>query len=417
MKRALLIAFHYPPFGYSSGIQRSLKFSEYLPDFGWTPVVLSAHPRAYKITRGDQLNEIPSGVVVKRAFALDTARHLSVAGRYLDIAALPDRWVTWCLGGVVSGLRLIKKHHPSVIWSTYPIASAHLIGLVLHRLTGIPWVADFRDCMTEEDYPSDRRQRRVYRWIEEATIKHSQRAVFTAPGAIAMYRERYPAITKTRWKLIPNGYDEKKFVRVEQKVSVARTKRAADRPVVLLHSGLLYPSERDPRAFFSALARLKETGQINAAMLNVRLRATGHDDYHQEMIRNKNIDDIVSLEPPVPYEQALEEMLSVDGLLIFQAENCNQQIPAKIYEYLRARRPIIALTDSRGDTAKLLRHLGIDSIFPLADENKIAHGFYAFLQQVIEKKAPIVSEENIQMYSRYAATEQLAAAFGSVASA
>ena len=82
MKRVLLIAFHFPPVQGSSGVQRTLRFARYLPDFGWEPIVLTAHPRAYAETSDDQLKDIPPGVRVIRAPAWDSSRHLSIAGRY-----------------------------------------------------------------------------------------------------------------------------------------------------------------------------------------------------------------------------------------------------------------------------------------------------------------------------------------------
>lgn len=415
MKTVLLIAFHYPPFGISSGIQRSLKFSEYLPDFGWKPIVLTANPRAYKVTRGDQLDEIPEGISVKRAFALDTARHLSIMGRYLKFMALPDRWVTWTLGGIFTGLKTIHQDNPSVIWSTYPIATAHLIALILHRLSGVPWVADFRDSMTEDNYPTDIGQRNTFRWIERQTVKHSQSNVFTTAGAVSMYRARYRQVPLSHWKLIPNGYDEKKFAKVEVNLRNSGKKKSHSKiPIVLLHSGLLYPLERDPRAFFAALANLKKRAMISAHDLSVVLRATGHDEYLQKLIAANGINDIVALKPALPYEAALKEMLLADGLLLFQATNCNHQIPAKIYEYLRAQRPILGLTDPQGDTASLLLQLGIDTILPLDDQNKISAGLFSFIQQVIDKKAPLAKGKDIRCYSRYAATNQLASVFNSL---
>jgi hypothetical protein len=83
VKRVLMIAFHYPPLRGSSGIQRTLKFSQYLPDSDWHPVVLSAHPRAYPNTGNDQMGEISTTVrarrEVHRAFASDTSTYLSPA--------------------------------------------------------------------------------------------------------------------------------------------------------------------------------------------------------------------------------------------------------------------------------------------------------------------------------------------------
>src|SRR5207245_1090808 len=127
----------YPPLRGSSGIQRTLQFSRYLPEQGWHPLILTASLKAYAQVGNELLGEIPPHVPVKRAFALDTARHFTFRGSYLRWMALPDRWVSWWLGGVSAGLRLVQRHRPALMWSTYPIATAHLIGLTLHRLTGI----------------------------------------------------------------------------------------------------------------------------------------------------------------------------------------------------------------------------------------------------------------------------------------
>ncbi|TQE98065.1 MAG: glycosyltransferase family 4 protein [Spiribacter salinus] len=83
----------------------------------------------------------------------------------------------WALRALPVGVRVIRGERPAVIWSTYPIATAHLIGYLLHRLTGLPWIADFRDSMTEPDYPDDPAQWRAYRRIERPQVPH-----FSGPG-------------------------------------------------------------------------------------------------------------------------------------------------------------------------------------------------------------------------------------------
>jgi hypothetical protein len=104
MKRVLMIAYHFPPLAGSSGIQRTLRFAQQLPDFGWEPIVLTAHPRAYERVSDDLLREVPINLVVHRAFALDTARHLSIARRYPGFLARPDRWMSWRWGAVAAGM-------------------------------------------------------------------------------------------------------------------------------------------------------------------------------------------------------------------------------------------------------------------------------------------------------------------------
>lgn len=410
VNRVLMIAFHFPPLRGSSGIQRTLKFAQYLPRFGWKPVVLSAHPRAFVNAGDDQLRDIPADVPVYRAFALDTSRHLSIRGRYPGLFALPDRWVTWCLGAIPMGLRLVRRYRPSVIWSTYPIASAHLIGLFLHRLTGLPWIADLRDPMTDEGYPSHPLTRKAYSWIERQTLIHCSLAVCTTPGAINTYRKRFPGIPLERYVLIENGYDEENFAQAGASVAVQRSG-----PFLLVHSGVIYPSERDPGPLFAALAKLKDDGALASDNFTLLLRATGHDDYLAEMISQAGIGDLVQLAPHAPYREALAEMLSADGLLVLQASNCNHQIPAKLYEYLRARRPVLALTDRFGDTAVTLRGAGIDTIAPLDDSETIARAILHFLQLARAGKAPVAAPAVIAANSRQARTAQLAEVLNRIA--
>ncbi|WP_431475824.1 hypothetical protein [Massilia eburnea] len=116
----------------------------------------------------------------------------------------------------------------------------------------------------------------------------------------------------------------------------------------------------------------------------------------------------------MPYQAALAEMLTVDGLLLLQASNCNHQIPAKLYEYLRARRPIMALTDAAGDTATTLRAAGVDTIAPLDDSAGIKQGLLHFLQLARAGRAPLPTPAAVAAASRQARTAELARLFDSV---
>lgn len=404
-RRVLMIAYHFPPVQGSSGVQRTLKFSQYLPEFGWDPIVLTVHPRAYERVSDDQMGDIGDTCVVKRAFALDTARHLAVAGRYPRALALPDRWLSWTLPAVASGLSLIRKYRPQAIWSTYPIATAHRIGYRLARTSRKPWVADFRDSMTEKTFPSDPTKWKAYRSIERNTIVHCTKAVFTAPGARKMYEQRYPEIDAGKFSVIQNGYDETNFADVE--VVPLQGEPAADekRPITLVHSGLLYPSERDPTCFFRALRRSIDSGSFAERDVRIVLRASGYEAHYRRQLEEFSLQNVVELAAPLPYSEALSEMLSADGLLLFQASNCNHQIPAKVYEYLRAQRPILAFTDPDGDTASVLKAAGVVSTAPLDDAEQIEALLIRFVR---DGNASVASEKSVLESSRYARTRELA---------
>lgn len=408
VKRVLMVAFHYPPVKGSSGVHRTLKFSQYLPELGWEPIILTVNPRAYEGVSAEQMHEIPASLKVHRTFALDTRKHLGVAGIYPKRLALPDRWVSWALSAIPTGLRLIKKYQPEVIWSTYPIATSLLIGLALQRKSRLPWVADFRDTMVDEDYPPEGLTRRAYQWVEKNTLARCTKAVFTSPSAIDYIRSKYPAVTEAQCTLIPNGYDEENFANLPPRVPSSREQQ------VLVHSGTLYPSERDPRAFFAALAALLRDGKLTATHLKIVLRATGHDEYLAKLIAEYGIGSLVFLAPPIPYAQALSEMIDADGLILMQAANCNRQIPAKLYEYLRAGRPIFALTDPAGDTAKELLNAGIQSIARIGEQADILVKFMRFFEHIRENNTTAMSAEMIQNYSRHARTKLLAGLLDSI---
>lgn len=404
MKRILMIAYHFPPLQGSSGIQRTLKFSKYLPEFGWQPIILTVHPRAYSNINHGQIDENES--VVYRAFALDAARHLSLMERYPRILALPDRWSSWLIGAIPTGIYLLKKYKPDAIWSTYPIATAHLIGLCLSRLTNIPWIADFRDPMVEPDYPlAESLVWHTYQWIEKKAITHSKHVVLTTPSAMKNYELRFPEISAKKFSFIENGFDEEIFSKVEKDVSRSAN---PNNQFMLLHSGIIYSSERNPIQFFEALSLLLQQKLIEGNTFKVVLRATYNDNYIQDLIHQYRLESIVFLAPSIPYQDALSEMLAADGLLIIQAENCNSQIPAKLYEYLRARRPILALTDINGDTAKKLLSLGINTIAQLDSKEDIAQKLLEFIRSAKKISTQTASMDKIMNNSRRAKTEELA---------
>ncbi len=444
MRRVLMVTFQFPPMAGSSGVQRALRFAQQLPALGWSPSVLTAHPRVHPHTGDDLLDEVPPELPVRRAFALDAARHLSIGGRYPGFLARPDRWHSWLLGAVPAGLRLIRQTRPDVIWSTYPIPTAHLVGYWLSRLSGLPWVADFRDPMAHDGYPADPVLWRSFAAVERKVFARAARCTFTTPGAARLYAQRYP-VAADRLRVIENGYSEAAFQQAERVVrseienagatassassssssssasasASASTATAATAamsgttatvagPRVLLHSGVVYPDWRSPARLFEALAAAKAAGRVDAARLRLRLRATAHDDFVLALARRLDVADLVEVAPPLPYADALAEMLRADALLLLQSKDCNDQIPAKAYEYLRARRPVLTLADPAGDTAQLMRRAGLPQIAALEDGPGVAAALDRFLDDLFHGRAALPAAHAIAAASRESRTGELA---------
>ncbi len=415
MKRVLMVAFQFPPFAGSSGVQRTLRFVQHLPALGWEPIILTASPFAYEACSVDLLDQVPRSAHVARAFALDSARHLALAGRYPGFLARPDRWMSWRIDAVRVGRKLIKHMRPAAIWSTYPIATAHGIASRLGRAGRLPWIADFRDPMAQEGYPADPATWRSYKSIEHDALHSAAASVFCTPGAARMYAERYPDVPGDAITVIENGYDEDSF----DGIDAARDCATALNPgrLTLVHSGVVYPSERDPTQLFAALAQLKRDAGAVVAKLVILFRASGNDRMLRELGQRFGVSELVQLEGPLPYRQALLEMMRADGLLLLQASNCNAQIPAKLYEYLRSGRPILGLTDPSGDTALTLRAAGIATIAPLDSAPAIGSALMDFVAAIERGDAQFAQSAAVHASTRAARARQLAALLTRVTSA
>lgn len=417
MKRVLMVSFQFPPMAGTSGVQRALRFAQQLPSLGWSPAMLTAHPRVHEQLGQDLMAEIPADMPVRRAFALDAARHLAVARRYPGFLARPDRWHSWLLGAVPAGLRMIRELRPDAIWSTYPIPTAHLIGYWLSRLSGLPWVADFRDPMAHAGYPSDPVLWRSFAAVERKVFAQAARFTFTTPGAARLYADRFPAAAD-RIRVIENGYSEAAFQQAEAAERATRTDHGSPtgddatsgktRPLVLLHSGVVYPDWRSPVRLFEALAAAKSQGRVDANRLRLRLRATAHDEFVRALAIRHGVEDLVEIAPPLPYAQALAEMLRADGLLLLQSGDCNDQIPAKAYEYLRARRPVLTLADPAGDTAQLMRRAGLPHQAALEDGPGVADVLSRFLDDLLNGRAPLPAPAAVTAAARESRAGELA---------
>ena len=401
-----MIAFHFPPQSGSSGAQRTLGFTRYLRDFGWEPAVLTVDPRAYESV--DERAIAPDGIRVHRTFAFDAARHFAIRDRYPSFLARPDRWTSWRWSAIIAGVTLVRRWQPHVLWSTYPIATAHVIGHSIARITGMPWVADFRDPMAQEGYPADPRTWKSFKRIESTSVAIAARSVFTAPGAANLYCERYPAHAD-RIMVIENGFDEESFA------GLADASPYTAAPAILLHSGIVYPSERDPTQMFAALRALVDAGDLREGDLRLRFRAPVHGAMIESIARTFDVSQFVEVAPPLPYREALREMLSVNALLVLQASNCNQQIPAKLYEYLRTGRPIVGLADPQGDTGQALRRAGVNYIAALETREAIVATLRDFLRDLRTGIARGPASDAIHGASRRERTQALATVFEEVA--
>ena len=390
-----MIAFHYPPIAGSSGFLRTACFARYLRKDAWEPIVLTASTRAYpslEMSNSDLVQDIE----VHRAFALDAKRHLSWRGRYLRITAMPDQWTSWAIPAILRGLSLAKKKKPSVIWSTFPIPTALFVGYYVSRISGIPWVVDIRDVILDDDFPEIAVQRWAYSRLERRVVQHASAIVVATENAASIYTDRFPQL-HNKVHIIRNGFDEEVINKVERSVQKNTTKNSKIR---LVHSGLLSPTDRNPVPFFDALARLRDGNALVSTRLKIDFRATGNDDRYAAEIEKRGLTDMVSLLPPVSYVEALKEMITSDGLLLFQGPTCNHAVPAKVYEYLRCGPPVFVAANPKGETATMLSELGCDFIADIDSVSALVEQLSRFVHAIDAGNAFTPARKDIMRFSR-----------------
>lgn len=404
-QKVLMVAFHYPPQCVGSGVQRTVNFVRHLPEFGWQPTVLSAQESAYEVSCDDFLPEEKVDERVVRAMALDAARHLGIARRYPRFLALPDRWSSWWLDGVRTGKRLLREGKFDAIWSTQPIPTAHMIAASLARSSGLPWIADFRDPIINRMPPNDPLLLRAWKWVENKAVEQASRCVFTTESMADLYRERYPQLAE-KFVVICNGYDEAVFER-----AVPERDELTGDTLLLLHSGQIYPAERDPSTLFQAVRRLIDHNVLAEDRICLRFRASGCDLLLQKLARQYGVAKVLDLAKALPYQKAINEVLAADVLLLLQGKAFNTQVPAKTYEYLRAGKQILALLDHAGDTAALLRGFSSPLCADMENVGEIAERI-AYLSQQLAAPETLarlaVDREAAEKYSRRQQTAELA---------
>jgi len=345
LRHALFIAFHYPPEASSSGVLRTLKYTRFLPEFGWRVSVVAPDVNAYDVRDPGLEAQIPSGVRVVRTRFLNVKRHLSFRDIYPGFVALPDVWIGWLPWAVRAARRIITDDPIDVIYSTSPHATAHVIARRLVKTSGHPWVTDFRDPWIEDPpepgTPNGPIYRTLNRWLERDVVRRSAAVVASTAHLRDLLRERYANEARGKFHFIANGYDESDFAGLPPQ---------AERPSARLrvvHAGSINAGFRDPRPVFASLARLIEAGHLRPDECELRFVGAGPYGESPEVrsaIEAAGLAGSVTFVARVPYEQSLQELAAADLLLLLQAsDDTVGLVPAKLYEYLRAAKPVLAL--------------------------------------------------------------------------
>jgi glycosyltransferase involved in cell wall biosynthesis len=372
VRRALLVAYDFPPIA-SAAAQRSRQLARHLPAHGWRPIVVA--PKAGVSWAYEESGESAfAGVEVRRTSSLEpgyvlgvgrrerrtggsgTVRRSAAACRLREWMLVPDSRAGWIPFAAACALRLAED--VDVVVTTSPPASAHVVGYVVTRATGRPWVADFQDPWSLPAFQpwAGRLRPWVDGRLEAAVLRRANRVVATTAWLAENLAARGAG---GRVRLVPNGFDPAEH---------SPGAPSDDSSFTLVHAGSFY-GPRSPEPLLSAIcAALAADPRVRSSL---RLRLLGSEDAEnaarlEETARRLGLVDVVERLGQVPRREALAAMRSAAVLVLVTdpGDGGCGLVPLKLYEYLGAGRPVLALTPPDGEAGRLVRAAGGIAVDP-----------------------------------------------------
>jgi glycosyltransferase involved in cell wall biosynthesis len=268
------------------------------------------------------------------------------------LLSFPDEQTGWIPFGFLKGIQALYRKNIRVLMTSGPPHSVHLLGMLLSKLTHVPWVADFRDPWLDSHLNQlgiqQERYVRFGKRLEAKFMAQAARIVTTTPRFADLLRSKYPAV-QAKILAIPNGYDPEEFIGVS---------REKEQRFTISYLGSLY-YRRDPEPVLSSISELMREGHISPDQFAVRFIGDCHEAEGKAvkaLVAKYGLTGIMEILPWVPRRQALE-IMKRSHLLLLLAEDQPLQIPGKVYDYLGSSSQILAITGD-GATADLLRETG-----------------------------------------------------------
>lgn len=377
----LCIAYAFPPVN-RSGTHRTLAFVRHLDRMGWDATTITVQPDdepidaalLVRVPGSTRVRRVPCSDLIASVKRLPFVRRGAQAGRTPSASPLPvvpaepkrsmRDWVSrllttpdsrlgWIGAATAAGLEAIRRRRPDVIYSTSPCMSAHLVGLMLSWRTGLPWVTDFRDPWRGNPF-RDLRYRTLEwwdAWLEARVLNRASHIVCnTATATRAMIRRR-PAVAG-RCSTIMNGYDREWFEQVEP------VRILPPDHFTLTHCGQFY-GPRSPMTWFRALRRVIREAPRLAGRLSLALIGSERFDGRPlaELAAQAGVADQVRVLGPMSHADTISHMAGSDALVLAGSTGpgAHLQVPNKLFEYVAARRPIIAAVGPHSPVVDILR--------------------------------------------------------------
>tara|TARA_R100000935_G_scaffold42923_1_gene65275 strand:+ start:95172 stop:96452 length:1281 start_codon:yes stop_codon:yes gene_type:complete len=384
MKRVLIITYYWPPAG-GPGVQRWLYFVKYFREFGIEPVVYipkNAHyplqdesfvaevpsdielisqpvQEPYKIAKWfskKKTKEMSSGIIAKKNLSAVEKLLLYIRGNFF----IPDARVGWVKPSVVFLKKYLTEHPVDTVVTSGPPHSLHLIGLQLKKELDVAWLADFRDPWTTIHYHDSlrltKKSQKKHKQLEAEVLQTADTITVTSPTT----KKEFEAITNRPVKTITNGFERKETIttNLDAKFSIA-------------HIGSLL-SERNPALLWEVLNELAYKVEGFREDLEIVLAGVVGEEI-SESVSSFGLSQNLRNVGYVSHKEALQLQHNAQLLLLLEIDSPETRaiIPGKLFEYIRAERPIIAIGPDGSDIKAVLEESKSGTFFTSAEKKQL----------------------------------------------
>jgi glycosyltransferase involved in cell wall biosynthesis len=416
MNKVLIITYYWPPSG-GAGVQRWLKFSKYLPEFGWEPIILTVDPEfaAYPVTDSSLAENLPASLKVHKTRSIDyfslykkdkskipaagfaNSVDNTLKGKLLRFIRgnifIPDPRKGWNSYAFKKACSIIESEGINHIITTSPPHSTQLIGLkIKNKYPEINWIADLRDPWTDiyyyhQFYPTFI-PKLIDSVMEKSVLKNADRIITVGDSLKTLFSSKVKGI-ENKIRVITNGYDEDDFKDLKSSNPDIFT---------ISYTGTL--SDAYPvHGFLEALQIFKKKGNV------FKLRFVGTvSQTMKELILSETGNSIVEFIPYVEHSEVIRYMSDASLLLLIIPDHKSNKsiITGKLFEYIASGKPVICLGPVDGDAAGIIRSTGVGKTFDYNDAGAISD----FLMQAVSNPPHPVRSE-ILKYSRKELTRQI----------
>jgi glycosyltransferase involved in cell wall biosynthesis len=424
-KKVLIIAFNFPPAG-GAEVQRIAKFAEYLAEYDWTPVILTSVQDSYIKLDNDHYQRIKNKVIVERVKSHISPQKIvklrkkiganlpwrnlnneiswksSFVNFFRTWFMIPDSQIFWIIPVLFKLSRILSKFKPDVIMATSPPYSILLLGVITKILSKKPLVLDYRDPWTQSFgvYRKGENKFRLYieRWLEKIVLRLTNLVISVTPPIIEDLQSLDKSNLHSKFRLIYNGFDKEDFKSVIPKTFNHYT---------IVYTGKILSNWYSALPFLKGFRELIKENPDLTEKIQIKFIGVFDDPMAIDFIKKYGLTQNISILGHLSHSECLSYQLGADLLLlIYNNEEIGRiGISTKLFEYMGAKKPILALTDKNSLTAKIMNKSKMGKTVSSITPKEIAKELKDFYSGI---NPYCINEEILELFSRQKQTEQLA---------